>query len=204
MSTRRVSSLNNHHAHLILGSTGADIAVIFDFPMIGINEARQLRERAQLASAGEEINVRAGAITEEAQNALLKTLEEPALGIRFIFHTPASIQLLPTFLSRLLVSKEETRAEENTEQIKKFLKAESEARLKIVNDLIKKAGEEHKRTAIEFLDNLEKYIAQNVAAEKIGEELAFALKEIRQGRMYLYDKSGTPKLILEHIALILP
>jgi DNA polymerase III gamma/tau subunit len=189
-----------------LGSTGADLAVIFDFPVIGINEARQLRERAQLASENEEINVRAGAITEEAQNALLKTLEEPALGIRFIFHTPTSIQLLPTFLSRLLVSKvENVEGEENeSEKIKKFLKADSEGRLKIVNDLIKKAGEEHKRAAIEFLDRLEKYIAENVEAEKIGEELAFALREIRQGRTYLYDKSGTPKLVLEHIALILP
>lgn len=207
MSTKKVSSLNNsHHARLLLGSAGEGVVLSFDWPVIGIPEARALRERASLASSGEELHLRVGAITEEAQNALLKTLEEPALGISFIFHTSRSIQLLPTFLSRLeVVTVEQTRADSVPSfDLAQFVPSNSEARLKFVSDLLKKAGEGHKAAAINFLDQLEQYLAENLDPLTASPDLIFALQEIRRGRVYLNDKSGTPKLILEHIALVLP
>lgn len=198
MSTKRASSpKTSHHAYLILGERSAPT-------VIGINEARELRQRAQLATAGEEIAISCQAITEEAQNALLKTLEEPALGIVFRIYAPTSIQLLPTFLSRVEIIRTENNSETDFAEIKKFLNANLEARFKIIADLIKKAGEEHKSAGINFLNDLEKYLAQNLKLEKASADIIFALSEIRQGRMYLHDKSGTPKLILDHVALVLP
>ncbi len=211
MSIRRVSSQKiNHHACLILGGESERSRAVFDFPILGINEARLLREQAALASAEEELRIYCEAITEEGQNALLKTLEEPAVGLTFIILAPRSIQLLPTFLSRLEVRESETERENKPEDlaaIKKFVVSGYSERLKIIADLLKQAEkreQNNKSVAIHFLNNLEKYLAENLDAKKTSGEIIFALAEIRQGRMYLHDKSGAAKLILEHVALVLP
>lgn len=209
MSIRKVSSLKiSHHACLVLGGENQRKQALFDFPILGINEARLLRERASLASTGEEIILYCEAITEEGQNALLKTLEEPAPGLTFTILAPRSIQLSPTLLSRLAVSEVEMVSEaEDFAEIKRFTSVSASERLKIIANLLKQAekrAENNKSVALKFLDNLEYYLARNVDVGKVDDEMTFALGEIRQGRVYLQDKSGAAKLILEHIALVLP
>lgn len=193
----------SHHAELILGGERSGEVALFTFANLGINEARILREQGQLAGA-RQITIRCETMTEEGQNALLKTLEEPAAGVKFVFLVPESIKLLSTLLSRFEVSHYENSESQNNPEIKKFVEAKLEDRFKIIEILIKKAGEETKGAALNFLTDLEKYLAKNIEIKKINNELIFALAEIRRGRDYLQDKSGTPKLILEHIALALP
>src|SRR3989344_1796139 len=69
----------------------------------GIDEARELSAKAAMRPiAGERryFIISVDAITPEAQNALLKTLEEPPAGAVFIFIHPAPETLLATVRSR--------------------------------------------------------------------------------------------------------
>jgi DNA polymerase III delta prime subunit len=68
-----------------------------------IDDVRSLTEKAYMRPAvGEEqlLVVTFTTITVEAQQALLKLLEEPPRGTAFLFCVPDSVYLLPTVLSR--------------------------------------------------------------------------------------------------------
>ena len=73
-------------------------------PSIGVSEVRTFQQRLQLTplnspyTAG--IIQNAHLLTIEAQNALLKTLEEPPPHAQIILETPSAQTLLPTILSR--------------------------------------------------------------------------------------------------------
>ncbi|HEY9583185.1 MAG TPA: hypothetical protein VJK09_02655 [Candidatus Paceibacterota bacterium] len=72
-----------------------------EYDSLGIADAREIRDI--LRRAGEvNVEIVCNVITEEAQNALLKILEEPALGMSIRLTHPNPELLLPTFRSRLL------------------------------------------------------------------------------------------------------
>jgi len=69
----------------------------------GIDDIRQINETVGYASSGkykiyiiDEVHM----LTKEAFNALLKTLEEPPPGVKFLFATTEPHKVLPTILSR--------------------------------------------------------------------------------------------------------
>jgi DNA polymerase III subunit gamma/tau len=70
----------------------------------GIDEIRTLRENVKLSSAGSRFKIyiidEVHMLTQEAFNALLKTLEEPPAHVKFIFATTHPHKVLPTILSR--------------------------------------------------------------------------------------------------------
>jgi DNA polymerase III gamma/tau subunit len=88
-----------HHANLIVGPAEKAISMLageFDaeselsierFDTLGIDEARELSRRQRL-SGGHIFIIAAGTITREAQNALLKTFEEPAPDTYFMLIIP--------------------------------------------------------------------------------------------------------------------
>ena len=91
---------------------------IRQYGQFGIDEARDLSEKASLRAVGQAQRfflLCVDAMTAEAQNALLKTLEEPPGNAAFIFIHPAPDMLLPTVRSRAqilnLVGREERRDE---------------------------------------------------------------------------------------------
>ncbi|MCF7908557.1 MAG: DNA polymerase III subunit gamma/tau [Candidatus Omnitrophica bacterium] len=70
----------------------------------GIDEIRTLRENVKLSPAGSRYKIyiidEVHMLTQEAFNALLKTLEEPPPHVKFIFATTHPHKILPTILSR--------------------------------------------------------------------------------------------------------
>ncbi|MFA5270912.1 MAG: DNA polymerase III subunit gamma/tau [Candidatus Omnitrophota bacterium] len=70
----------------------------------GIDEIRTLRENVKLSAAHSRYKVyiidEVHMLTQEAFNALLKTLEEPPLHVKFIFATTHPHKIIPTILSR--------------------------------------------------------------------------------------------------------
>ena len=70
----------------------------------GIDEMRNLRENVKFAPSRDRFKIyiidEVHMLTQEAFNALLKTLEEPPEHVKFIFATTASHKVLPTILSR--------------------------------------------------------------------------------------------------------
>jgi hypothetical protein len=85
--------------------SAADQSVIYvDADLFGINDARALVHEANttsLEAATKLIVVRALGITLEAQQALLKIIEEPPTGSSLRFVVPPTVELLPTITSRV-------------------------------------------------------------------------------------------------------
>lgn len=135
----------------------------------------------------------------ESANALLKTLEEPSEGNYFFIITSSREDIIPTLRSRLSIvniPSDIGMSEERKKFCENFLKDLPQNRLKTIKKLLKKGEEKEK--AIEFLNELE-FVLHESRTFTLS-----VLEQISQCRDFLYQKGGSPKMVLEHIALILP
>ena len=139
-------------------------------------------------------------ITREAQNALLKVLEEPTTGTRVFILTPSSNIFLDTVLSRVSI----LRSKKNTETISadKFLKASYDSRSKIVAKIIKDIKDEKisKSEAIVFVQDISHSLHKNL--QKNPTETAKKLKNLQAVESYLQDTSSSVKILLEYTATL--
>lgn len=118
----------------------------------------------------------------EAQNVLLKTLEEPPVRTHIFILTPSASALLPTVRSRCVM-----------------LDAHVQQDLPLPTDILKEIERLHKRkdTAgmTELLDTLEVHIAKSGSTD--------AKRALVQAREYWHDKGAMRKMLLESVALML-
>lgn len=106
-----------------------DFLIVAPNPSIGIEEVRTLEHQIFLRPYSEKekvIHIReAQFLTPEAQNALLKTLEEPPAHITIILSAPSETYLLQTVISRCQVIKlplkPQTLSNEDTEKMSLLL-----------------------------------------------------------------------------------
>ena len=173
-----------------------------------IEHAHELRrEQGMHASQGSRkiFVVAFNTIMIEAQNALLKTLEEPTEGTKFFFITRNGEMLLPTVRSRMQVIRME---EAETMLGAKdpgvlFLVATVPERLKFIERYTKVKADDKPRAKEEsrvFLIALERavYAKGNTML------YAKALEDILTAKRFLSDRSPSVKLLLEHLALTVP
>ncbi len=168
----------------------------------GVGEARELRERAVLRSLGERrvFVLATPDMNREAQNALLKTLEEPAGNALFIFIVPSPQTLLPTLRSRMqglsLLSNLRNLASSKIVSVEKFLSAVPQKRLDMLKHLLEK-GEDEKRdlgAILSFLSELETKLVKHPNG----------LHAIYRARKYVADRGALMKPLLEQVALLVP
>jgi len=176
------------------------------FETLGIDEARELKEETgRRAFDGNKkiFIVKAGTLTREAQNALLKIFEEPSEGTYIFLVVTDTRSIIPTLKSRLRVIKTFGRLPADLNVAEEFLSAPPEERLQM--PLIKKLLEEKEKNAIVgFLNSLELAARQKIKMEQAGElELKF-FGELMKCRNYAGDRSSSVKMILEHISLAAP
>lgn len=134
----------------------------------------------------------------EAQNSLLKVLEDPKSNIRFFIFTKNRNIFIPTVCSRLvIVSCEQNEdLEEQSEQFaEKFISAKINERLKLVELLIKNKD---KIKTLKLLDGLEKLFYKNNNNGKHNK----LLTDIIDFRRYLNGSSPSVKNILEYLCLV--
>lgn len=167
------------------------------YSFFGVEEARELRDRAQLAAHGAHrvFVIAAPSMTSEAQNALLKTLEEPPMGTLFFIIVPSPAALLPTVRSRVQPLSIAHEAISGV-SVEDFLQASAEARLKMLTPLLEK-GSDDKRdigSILIFLSSLERRLATR----------SDALEPIYRARKYALDKGALLKPLLEQVALLVP
>ena len=167
------------------------------YKQFGIDEARELRERASLRALGKRriFVIAVPDLNREAQNALLKTLEEPPGDALFFFVLPSPESLLPTLRSRVQTLQIERGGEARTDA-KIFLAATPEKRMDMLKPLLEK-GEDEKRdlgAILTFLSSLE---------EKL-EKSPEGLKAVYRTRKYITDKGALVKPLLEQVALLVP
>ncbi len=186
--------------------------LVREYQRFGIEDARELRERASLRAVGDRrlfIVVTSG-MTNEAQNALLKTLEDSPANAMFFFIVPAPQMLLPTLRSRaqmLKIADVTTQTEILDGRI--FLAATQQQRLDMLKPLLEK-NENDKRdigVIITFLSSLERALAESIArpsAAKAMEGRREGFESVYRARKYIGDKGALVKPLLEQVALLVP
>jgi DNA polymerase III delta prime subunit len=174
------------------------------FSHFSIEDARSLRERASLRALGAQgriFIVSAPTIPTEAQNALLKTFEEPPAGAKFFLIVPSPEMLLPTLRSRmqpLVLTVSDRRI--SVVDAKVFLASSPEERISLLEPLIEKDDDDKRDMAgaMQFLSDLEKLLSKNALEHGAG------LRTVYRARKYLTDRGALVKPLLEHVALLVP
>lgn len=142
-------------------------------------------------------------ITVEAQNALLKLLEEPAGYAHFFIVVPQAGLLLPTVRSRLYFLEYDRDVESNevelTDLVTKFIKQNKAKRLEMVKKICDDISKDKisKHYAILFVQRLEEILHNEnklVANAK-------KLENISIVNRYINDRAPSLKMLLEYLAL---
>lgn len=183
-----------------------------EYAHFGVDDARELRERADLSAQGERrvFVIATPLMTAEAQNALLKTLEEPRGNALFFIIVPSPETLLATLRSRM--QRIELTGTDATSPIDAgdFLAAEPARRLDMLKPLLEKndddlpargaqAGRRDIAGIVMFLSSLERMLSSMSRTES-----REGLAAVYRARAYLADKGSLVKPLLEQVALLVP
>jgi hypothetical protein len=142
-------------------------------------------------------------ITVEAQQALLKTFEEPR-GAAIILIVPQPELLLPTLQSRLLPLILGTDSKETTthEEARAFLALSTEKRLAHIQNLVDGArGDDQNLAALaQFLHSLERALAPSVTTKE-GQE---GIRALYRAARAIHEPGAPMKPLLEQVAFLVP
>jgi len=148
-------------------------------------------------------------INHEAEQALLKIIEEPTADTHFFIIVPDSSVLLDTIISRVHVIKIED--EENSEikkEIISFISLKPADRINKVALIIKNNKDEENSGqlrfyATSFVNELESVFYKKFKKDVKDNKIKFILDELHKARGYLSTPGASVKMILEHLALII-
>jgi DNA polymerase III delta prime subunit len=213
----------NHHAYLIEGdlelsfkelilalerleipTLGNPDILIKDYDNLLIDHAREIKDFQSESTSefGKKkiIILKTRSFSYPAQNALLKVFEEPRPGVVIFLIMPESTKLYPTLRSRLLGTVGEYAPHD---ALKKDAKVFLNGTIKVRLDFLKKFLDVEsksmlKEKAINFLNQLEEELSRrDTLADKD------KVKDIYLVKKYLGDQGSSPKILLEHLAVVL-
>ncbi|MCB9805603.1 hypothetical protein H6775_00415 [Candidatus Nomurabacteria bacterium] len=174
-----------------------------EYDKLLISHARRLRDiqMNKTTDRGRKIYIISfNFITIEAQNALLKVLEEPTEGTHFFFITPSAHIFLPTVLSRVnVISYKKSLDRVSSNFLKKSLKEKMNLVTKMVNDI--KDEKVSKFEAIVFAREVALDI-YNDAKKKNDYQKLKKLSEIEKIIDYLHSTGSSVKQLLEYLVLL--
>ncbi len=170
----------------------------------GVDEAAEVRARARtkpIAGVHRVFALFVPGMTTEAQNSLLKTLEEPVADALFFLVTPSPEMFLPTIRSRVQTLVVDSKAAVGLVSADEFLAATPETRLTMLKPLYEHEDEGRDiGGVIAFLGSLER----RFAAGKRTSENDEGLHAVYRARKYATDKGSLLKTLLEQVALLVP
>jgi DNA polymerase III delta prime subunit len=202
-----------HHANIVLGNSRDFIFNILekdlnfnikanpDFLLVendffGIDDARDLEKWAMGKPLIGEVKVSLiiiKSITHEAQNALLKVLEEPTIGTYIFINLENLGGLLGTFLSRVRVLNPSGQNNTEDSNAHKFLNSKIKEKLSIIQSLSKK---ENKSETKELIKNLEGVAYKSNFKSQ-------DLKSILTAKIFASTRGSSPKMLLEWLSCVL-
>jgi hypothetical protein len=140
-------------------------------------------------------------MTVEAQNALLKLVEDPGPHIRLVLIVPSADTLLPTLRSRLSYfgAVAATNDDESEAHARTFLGAGIAQRYELVQRLVQ---QKDVRSASALTAALEHILYEQFRAGST--HLAGPLQSVTQCRQYLHDRAPSVKMILEYLVVSIP
>ncbi|MCX6713235.1 MAG: hypothetical protein NTY66_03460 [Candidatus Vogelbacteria bacterium] len=141
-------------------------------------------------------------VTSEAQNALLKTLEEPVPNTHFFIITSRTAIFLPTIVSRCQVIEFGGSTDQLAMEAKRFLEADLPERYIVVKELLDRQADGEK-LGPDFLNALlENYWrSQSGHSSEIGLRGAEAIVRALE---LSGQRGGSLRLLLEHLAAVVP
>jgi len=199
-SKKRVDVLQEELKSHKLKVAHADVLYIDSEQKVGIEQSRNIKEFFQLMpfqAKGRAIVVEdISGITPEAQNALLKLLEEPPQEAIILLGTPYIHHLLPTVLSRVQVVHDSESAGQRVSEsedviVDKILTSNTEERFKIVEKTTDKKG---------LLQNILKYTEKRIARDPSFYPIA---KDILRAEEW-GNANVNMRGVLEYLMLIIP
>ncbi len=208
-----------HHAYLLVGDRVSGEAFFHDFldqrgikltnssdffvykeTLFGINEARTLSVQVSRKAFTQRkiFLISPERISTEAQNALLKTFEDPTSDTHFFLVVREEALILPTLRSRMQVLRlatwrfdRQVAVEPPELEASQFLSLSLKDRLAFA----KKFVDQEKNLSV-FLDQL-------LLLVRTGKSSTGALEKIYSVRRHSDDRAVSARLILEHLALVL-
>jgi len=196
-----ISPIKNHFAKIF----SSEFELFdFNYDNLLVDQAREIIDLANRkigASKKSLFFIKANSINHQAQNSLLKSLEEPTPGLHFFFVLPELNNILPTVLSRAFVVYEESETQKIVDE--KFLKLGVAEKIKYVEKLAAeiKDGKKTKQDAVNFADSLIEILNADSDFKKTSPEKLATILELRS---FILDNGASVKSILEAIVLALP
>ena len=214
-----------HHANILIGKVEGKEAVfkilaedlnfnvqanpdflLMESETFGIDDSRYLKDWASGKPLLGEIKaalVITNAITSEAQNALLKVLEEPPIGTYIFINLQNLNNILPTFLSRVRVLNSDPEATlDPGKEASKFLHSDINERFSMVRSLaFKKEG---KTILKNLIKDLEEVAYKNFPAKMNSKEnMGKNMKAILTAKIFSTARGSSPKMLTEWLASVL-
>ncbi len=181
------------------------ITYVYSFDTLGIQDVHHISSLAATKSQSESVTIFSigfSSATTEAQNALLKSIEEPAQGVRFVFTIPQVSFLLPTVKSRCMIHDfvSEPSSQELVILPVEFLNTSVVDRMKMVDTVVKNKKEPFTRSdLVIFLKSLEQEISKRNVSDYVE-----VLSDIYTFKTYTQLSGCSVKMMLEYLALMLP
>lgn len=211
-----ISLLEKDHGIIVQGNPDFYIRNYVTFTIDDSREIKSLHNSRPIielnkknAGSGKKIFVLTmNGITVEAQNSLLKLLEEPAEYAHFFIIIPSEHLLIPTVKSRLSILKlnKKNKTEIDPDllaEAQAFIKANQTKRLDIVKALTESISKEKKtkQDTIDFINAIESavYGAGDSKEQLVMNQKAF--EAIALARNYIHDRAPSVKMLLEYVAL---
>jgi DNA polymerase III delta prime subunit len=148
-------------------------------------------------------------INREAEQTLLKIIEEPARDTHFFIVVPDASLLLDTIISRTHTVKIVQSGDKDLEKlVGDFMKMTPKNRIEKITEIIKENKDEEssgklRSYATNFVNEIERVIYQKFRKDKNNRQIIFILEELQKSRSYLSTPGASVKMILEHLALVI-
>ena len=226
----KLSDLPIHHAVLVVDEERNNISALlwnelqalslahrfFNQTVLDIDTARTIITWANTPYNDEKIAlISFHTASLPAQNAMLKVIEEPPQGVRFILLTSNKANIIDTFISRVreikttdnrqqTIENENARPAKRTREVdaEEFLQTPHSLRMKLlfVIELLAKIDEEGRKDK-EAVRNFILYLANVLQNKKISSKYILETMEIAS---YASDPSSSGKALIEYLSLLLP
>lgn len=164
-----------HHFYIIYNEYFDDLKTNFSKDLhviekeegIGVDDMQWISEYATSlpGSKKRRVVIYTPAITVQAQNALLKVLEELQEGIFFFLCVPEGIHLLDTLTSRCIILSKREKDEQISKEFKTFINSPIKERIKIIDEIWDLGEQARKGIILAFLQNMEIYIHKNLTSD---------------------------------------
>lgn len=193
---------------IVIQSPDVISQIYTSFTMDDNKEIKDWHSRMKISNTKKVCILAADYINREAEQALLKIIEEPAVDSHFFIIVPDASLLLDTIISRCHVIKinKNTNLELN-KFVDGFIKLQPRDRINKIVEIIKENKDEDnsgklRSYATNFINQLEAIFYKRFKNNINDKNNEFILGELQKARVYLSTPGASVKMILEHIALI--